>query len=54
MKIKEIYKHNSEIIQILGKISDYKRLFTNRIASIDLKIKMRKQSKDFFADKFES
>jgi hypothetical protein len=53
LKIKDIYKHNLEIIQTLTLISEYKRIFNNKINSIQAKLKIRKDSKDYFSDNFE-
>ena len=52
VKIKELYKHNMEIITTLTLIAEYKRNFNHRINSIIGKLKKRKESKDYFADNF--
>ena len=54
VKIKDLYKHNIEIIQTLSLISEYKRIFPNKINSIQAKLKARKDNKDYFSDNFEA
>lgn len=53
LKIKDIYKHNLEIIQTLTLISEYKRIFNIKITSIQNKLKARKDQKDYHTDNFE-
>lgn len=52
LKIKDIYKHNLEIIQTLTLISEYKRIFSIKITSIQNKLKVRKDAKDYHTDHF--
>jgi hypothetical protein len=54
LKIKDVYKHNLEIIQTLTLITEYKRIFNNKINSITNKLKMRREASDYFADNFET
>lgn len=42
VKIKEFYKHDMQTITTLTLISEYKRNFNHRIASIIAKLKKRK------------
>jgi len=53
VKIKEIYKHNIEIMQALTLITDYKRIFSTKIHSIQNKIKLRKQAREYLTEDFE-
>lgn len=53
LKIKDIYKHNLEIIQTLTLISEYKRIFTLKIASIRAKQAARTRPADPPARLFE-
>lgn len=52
LKIKDVYKHNLEIMQTLTLITEYKRIFNNKINSITNKLKMRREANDYFADNF--
>ncbi len=54
LKIKDVYKHNFEIINTLTLISEYKRIFNNKINSITNKLKMRREASDFYAENFEA
>lgn len=52
LKIKDIYKHNIEILQTLTLISEYKRIFNNKINSITNKLRTRREARDYFSDNF--
>lgn len=54
LKIKDLYKHNTDIINALSLITDYKRIFSNKIDSVQAKSGQARQSQDHFADNFEA
>ncbi|CAM6001579.1 unnamed protein product [Sphagnum balticum] len=52
IKIKEIYKHNLDVIRTLTLVAEYKRIFAHKTASI--KAKMRPRRHDDFMANFEA
>lgn len=54
VKVKDIYKHNVDIIHALTLVTDYKRVFHGKINSIRLKMKQRHQLRQHYAANFEA